>query len=153
MLTFDLTGRSWEREQEHPYFQNLVYFGSRDVARCYWEAELPLPGDDKVRIGVIMCGTESGPSIEEEKFCRELLADLDKTFERCRSGFANEFPKWSKAPMPTDWRIAFRLDGFQVPLNGDDTNGWELCYFVAPAGRYFTAVFEQGEVKHVEIDG
>jgi hypothetical protein len=55
--------------------------------------------------------------------------------------------------MPADWREAFKLDGFQIPVNGDASSDWELCYFVEPAGHYFTAIFHRGQVKHVAVDG
>ena len=29
LLTRDLTGKTWEREVNHPYFGRLVYFGSK----------------------------------------------------------------------------------------------------------------------------
>ena len=152
LLTRDLTGRTWQREASHPYFTNLIYFGSKDEQACYWEAEVQT-SDEARRVGVTMKGTPAGPTAAEEQFCRAALADLDALFEKCRSAFQTEFVKWTKQPMPADWRGTFKLDGFQIPINGDALSDWELCYFVEPAGHYFTAVFDKDRVKHVAVDG
>lgn len=153
LLTRDLTGRTWEKEATHPYFANLLYFGSKSEAKSYWEAELALPDDPGKRIGVTLTGTPAGPTEEEERFCRQTLTDPDNLFEKCRAAFEIELGKWVSAPMPTKWRDAFTLDGFQVPVGGDPLSAWEVCYFVNPARRYFTAVFENGRLKHVRVDG
>jgi hypothetical protein len=75
LLTRDLTGRTWQREASHPYFENLIYFGSKDVEACYWEAEVQT-SDEALRVGVTMKGTPAGPTAAEEQFCRAALADL-----------------------------------------------------------------------------
>lgn len=152
LLTFDLTGRTWTHKAEHPYFENLLYFGARKAEDRYWEAELPLP-DGSGRIGVTMTGTPEGPTPEEEAFCRKALADLDALFERCRSAFEPEYVNWTKTALPENWRETMSLDGFQVPRNGDESEDWELCYFVEPANHWFTAVFKDGRVTMVSVDG
>lgn len=151
-LSFDLTGRSWTREVDHPYFTNLVYFGFKDTTSSYWEAELFLPGSN-APIGVSMEGSEAGPTAEEEAFCRRLLADPGSVFSKCRELFEPEFQKWAKSPMPQSWRDAFRVDGFSVPRDGNQMNNWDICYFVEPAGHYFTAAFVGGEAVSVLVDG
>ena len=152
LLTRDLSGRSWTREATHPYFSRLTYFGFRDEEKGYWEAELQLP-DSERRIGVTMDGTKDGPTAEEEAFCRRTLSDVESLFEKCRTAFENTYLSWVKAPMPADWRAVMYLDGFAVPRDGDESNDWEVCYFVEPAGHYFTAVFRNGFVDHVSVDG
>lgn len=153
LLTRDLTGRTWTREQEHSYFGKLTYFGSKNPTDCYWEAELPLSGATDEQIGITMAGTQDGPTLEEQHFCKVAISDMDGLFAKCRSAFEVEFQQRTQTPIPQDWRMAFKLDGFQVPSRGDPDEPWEVCYFVAPAKHYFTAVFERGEVKHVLVDG
>jgi hypothetical protein len=150
LLTRDLTGRTWQREVDHPYFQKLTYFGSKTPADCYWEAELPR---GSTMVGVNMSGTPDGPTFEEEAFCRRTLSDLDGLFARCREAFEPEFQRWAKRPLPADWFSEFTLDGFQVPVRGDLSEPWEVCYFVEAAGHYFTAVLEGGQVQYVNVDG
>ena len=152
LLTRDLTGRSWSREATHPYFENLVYFGFKDEQKCYWESELLLP-NGQGRIGVTMQGTKNGPTEAEVAFCRRTLSDLDGLFAKCRKAFEATYEPWVKAPMPADWRSVMTLDGFWIPRDGDESNDWEVCYFVEPAQHYFTAVFRNGRVERVDVDG
>jgi hypothetical protein len=91
LLNRDLTGRTWEEEHAHPYFENLIYFGSKKPAQGYWEAEVALEEGKNGRIGVTMTGERTGPTAEEVSFCQSIMADLDSVFERCREAFAPEF--------------------------------------------------------------
>jgi hypothetical protein len=74
-------------------------------------------------------------------------------FEKCRPAFEKPYLSWVKAPMPGNWRAVMYLDGFAVPHRGDESNDWEVCYFVEPAGHYFAAVFRNESVDHVAVDG
>ena len=150
LLSKDLTGKTWQREVAHPYFHNLIYFGSKVESDCYWEAELPMDGE---MVGVNMTGTSEGPTSEEEAFCRRVLSDPEALFAKCREAFEPEFQRWAKRPLPAAWKGEFKLDGFQVLMNGDSSEAWEVCYFVESAGHYFTAVFEGGRVECVNVDG
>ena len=62
-------------------------------------------------------------------------------------------PKWTKEPFPSDWRLSFTLDGFSVPRHGDVDGKWDVCYFAAPTGHFFTAQFDGGRVTRVVVDG
>lgn len=151
-LTRDLSGRTWEIRKSHPYFGEMIYYGSKDPEACYWEAELDVPGQPK-RIGVAMRGTEDGPEPSEEAFCKELLADVDALFEKCQLAFEPVFARWTKQPFPAVWREAFVLDGIDIPAGGQPNGEWCIYYFVEPAGHYFTALFESGKVTDVLVDG
>lgn len=151
-LNRDLSGKTWERRESHPYFGEMIYFGSKDSGNCYWEAEVVVPGQSKTA-GITMRGTSAGPTQSEETFCRAALSDVDALFRNCVEVFEPEFIKWAKQPFPSDWRQAFILDGFDVPADGKSTEPWGLCYFVEPAGHYFTAQFVDGKVSNVLVDG
>jgi len=151
-LTRDLTGRSWVREQVHPYFGNMNYVGFKEPGKSYWEAEILLPGTLD-RIGVTMPGTHEGPTREEEEFCRKSVADLDGLFEFCRAVFEPTFVAWVKKEIPADWQKAFKLDGFEIPREGRIENPWEVTYYVEPAGHSFTAMFEHGVAVRAVVDG
>lgn len=154
VLNADLTGRSSQEEIGHPYFEQLVYFGHRDASKCYWEAELQVPGSKDHRISVTMNGTAQGPDPAAEAFCRAQLADLDGLFLRCRPVFEPEFASWARQPsFPSAWRTAFRLDGFTVPARGDEHAVWDATFSLESAGRYFTAFFESGVARRVQVDG
>ena len=148
----DLTGKTWVSRQNHPYFGAIVYFGSQDPAQGYWEAEVAVPGMEKI-IGVTMKGTAEGPEPSEEAFCRTALSDPDALFEKCRSAFLPVFTTWAKQTLPKDWRQSFVLDGFDIPVDGNPSMPWSVCYFVEPAGHYFTAEFVDGKVTNVRVDG
>ncbi|MCR6479830.1 hypothetical protein NU688_26990 [Variovorax sp. ZS18.2.2] len=154
VLNADLTGRSSHKEVGHPYFEQLVYFAHRDTSKCYWEAELQVPGSDDRRISVTMNGTAQGPDPAAEAFCRAQLADLDGLFLRCRPVFEPEFVSWAtQQPFPSAWRTAFQLDGFTVPAHGDVRAAWDATFLFESAGRYFTAFFESGTARRVQVDG
>jgi hypothetical protein len=151
LLNRDLTGQTWEREVTHPYFGPIMYLGHVDSTKSYWEAELTHPTLTE-KFSVTLKGTSEGPEPSEELFCRAVLADLDKLFFKCRDAFQHEFPTWAKGPFPSEWRKVFVLDGLSVPLHGDANAAWDVCYFVEPAGHYFTAKFESDRVVQVLID-
>ena len=153
VLTRDLSGRTWVRESSHPYFPKLVRFGSKEQDEGYWEAELPMSGTRESRVSATMKGTPEGPTEQEVQFCKSVVADPNALFERCREAFAPEFAKWAKRPCPAEWREAFSLDGLEVPTNGDPSASWHVCYFVEPAGHYFTAEFSGAQVQRVAVDG
>jgi len=150
-LNTDLTGKTWEKEVEHSYFKQLFYFGHKNPSKCYWEAELESPEGDN--ISIIMIGTPESPTTKEEEFCRVLMSDLDSLFEKCRPVFESEYLSWVKQPLPFEWKTVFKLDGFNIPLNGDAKNKWEVIYYVKPIGHYFTAIFEQGKAVGAYTDG
>lgn len=152
VLNADLTGRSWHKEVVHPYFQSLTYFGHKDPTKCYWEAELTIPGSQD-RVGVTMQGTSQGPTAAEEAFCRSVLADLDRLFQICRPAFEPEFSSWTKQSLPSEWRAAFKLEGFSVPSRGEPIEKWEVTYLVESAGHSFTALIESGKAQGVQVDG
>lgn len=152
VLNRDLTGKTWEVRKTHPYFGEMVYFGSKDPAACYWEAGLAAPNQSEP-ISVTMRGTQAGPEPSEEAFCKAVLSDVDTLFKRCQTAFEPIFAMWTKQPFPSAWRDGFTLDGFEVPPEGNADGQWHVCYFVEPTGRYFTAHFLKGEVSDVQVDG
>jgi hypothetical protein len=85
--------------QDHPYFGEMVYFGSKDP------------------------GTQAGPEASEEAFCKAVLSDVETLFKRCQTAFEPIFAKWTKQPFPSAWRDGFTLDGFEVPPEGNAGSG------------------------------
>jgi hypothetical protein len=151
-LNRDFTGRSWERTQEHPYFEKMTYFGDKDQTKCYWEAGLSHDSLEN-SFTVILIGTPTGPTDKEEAFCRRTISDLDALFESCRSAIEPVFEQWAKKKMPLNWKESFILDGLHVPKDGDLKAPWEVCYFAEPTGHYFIVKFDNGNVKNVAVDG
>jgi len=100
-----------------------------------------------------MQGTSQGPTAAEEAFCRSVLADLDRLFQICRPAFEPEFSSWTKQSLPSEWRAAFKLEGFSVPSRGEPIEKWEVTYLVESAGHSFTALIESGKAQGVQVDG
>jgi hypothetical protein len=151
-LNRDFTGRTWTLEREHPYFGRMIRFGSRTPGASYWEAELALQGFAKP-FSITFQGTEDGPENSELAFCRNLITGIDETYAKCTAAFAASFAKLEIGPLPSNWREAFQLNGFSVPIHGDPTQIWEICFAIVQASRFFTAKFESGVATQVVVDG
>ena len=151
LVNRDVTGKTFTREANHPYFGRIIYFGSTDPSKGYWEAELR--SADGRPVGVTVDGTLDGPEPEEVVFCQSVLGNLDALFARCRESFEKEYSAWAEGPFPSKWQGTFLLDGISLPRHGDPARSWSVCYFVEPAGHYFTAEFESGQVQRVVVDG
>jgi hypothetical protein len=132
---------------DHPYFGRLTFMTGE-----YWEGELVVPGVPK-RVGLVVPAPESGPTDEQEAFCRSLVGDLDALFERCRPLFEPDFEAWAERPFPSAWREDFSLVGLGLPARGDETEPWDVGYFVDAANHYFTAHFEGGRPSYLTVDG
>ena len=117
-----------------------------------WEGELTVPGSPE-KLGLVIPARETGPSERHVALCRALLDDLDGLFERCRPVFAADFEVWAGKALPSDWRTDFALVGLGLPSDGDETQPWDVCYFVDAANHYFTAHFEDGRASYLTVDG
>lgn len=122
------------------------------MAGGYWEGELVVPSLPE-KVGLIVPAPATGPSLEQEEFCRTVLADLDGLFARCRPVFEGDFEQWTAKAFPSDWRNEFLLVGLELPENGDAARPWDVCYFVDAANHYFTAYFEAGRASYLTVDG
>ena len=132
---------------EHPFFGRLTL-----MPGGYWEGELVVPGAAE-KVGLVVPAPPAGPSEEQERFCRSLIGDLDALFRRCRPVFEDDFEEWTGMAFPSDWREEFSLVGLGLPLSGDESRPWDVCYFVDAANHYFTAYFEDGRPSYLTVDG
>ena len=132
---------------EHPYFGRLTFMPGE-----YWEGELVLPGEPE-RVGLVIPAPATGPDEAQADFCMELLSDLDALFERCRPLFEGDFEQWAEKAFPRGWRDEFSLSGLGLPPRGDETEPWDVGYFVDAANHYFTAHFEGGRASYLTVDG
>ena len=132
---------------DHPYFGRLTFMPGE-----YWEGELGVPGAPEP-VGLVVPAPATGPQAAQADFCRELLADQDALFERCRPLFEGDFETWAEKPFPAEWRDDFTLTGLGLPARGDEREPWDVGYFVDAANHYFTAHFEQGRPRYLTVDG
>jgi hypothetical protein len=132
---------------DHPYFGRLTFMRGE-----YWEGELEVPGSPEP-VGLVVPAPAAGPDEAQAEFCRNLLADQDALFERCRPLVEDEFERWAEKPFPAAWRDEFTLTGLGLPARGDEREPWDVGYFVDAANHYFTAHAEQGRPSYLTVDG
>ena len=118
----------------------------------YWEGELHVPGLPEP-VGLVVPAPETGPEEAQVAFCKTHLADLDALFERCRPLFEPDFEEWTQKAFPRAWRDDFLLVGLGLPARGDESEPWDVGYFVDAANHYFTAYFEDGRPSYLTVDG
>jgi hypothetical protein len=117
----DLTGRTWERQVEHPYFTSLVYFGARDVKSAYWEAQVPSDGGGFL---AYLRSPAEGPSPVEVEFCRTIAGAPAQLSARCAPLIAGET---GRTVNPADLRI----ESIELPEGGDERGEWEVTFDLA----------------------
>jgi len=113
--------------QDHPYFGEMVYFGSKDP------------------------GTQAGPEASEEAFCKAVLSDVETLFKRCQTAFEPIFAKWTKQPFPSAWRDGFTLDGLKFRLKA--TRAVARLLLRRTHGPLLHGTFPQRGSIHVQVDG
>ena len=147
----DITAPVETLELTDGFFGKVSYFGTKGQAG-HWEAELLQPKSADKFIVVIPAGKD----VSLEPYARlmaNLIKDMDGMFTRCQQAFEIEWHKWVNEPFPARWRETFILNCITLPGNASLDDNWSLCYFVNPAERYFTALFNAGKVSKVIVDG
>jgi hypothetical protein len=152
-LNKDILGKSWEKEETHPFFGDVVLFQFKDSKKDYWECEVECDGAP-VSIGVDV-PEDKRLTDKHVEFARQILSDLDATFELARTILCLEFETNYDRVFPEDWREVFRFVGFQIPIDGQRENDWELTFesVIDPHHHHFTCYFENGQPARVSVDG
>jgi hypothetical protein len=153
LLNRDLTGRSWEEEAIHPYFGKIVLFAFGDSDKSYWEAELDFEGE---QIWIALNAPDKcKPTESQVIFVKNILENPDQAFAKAAPILVQEFETWHKEPFPEHWRSAFKLVGMTIPMDGNESEAWELSYdsLKDPTGHQFTCYFERGKPSHASVDG
>jgi hypothetical protein len=139
------------KEALHPILGKLLLIKGKHGA--YWEAETTVFGNP--------CGLaietkgEALPSDAQLGFYLQIIDDLDAAFARAAPLLVPQYEEWTGLPFPAEWRSAFRFVGMKIPLEGRDTNPWNLSFdcLTDKAGHMFTCYFEHGRPSYVTIDG
>lgn len=146
LLTFDITGRTWVKQVSHPYFRNLIHFGSRKSEQAYWEAEVIAP--DGKPVEVLMNASESASLVEEQRFCERLMGELDSLWNRCRPVIEADAKTWPEVDKDIADRLSgARLASVDVPIGGDSRMPWEACYFLVGIDHYVRVLVANEGVK------
>ena len=135
----------------HLVFGKMLLFQAKKGA--YWEAE-PMLAGEPFSVAIETTG-DAPPSDAQVHFYELLTSDPDATFARAKSLLVPEYEEWMKAPFPANWRTAFKFVGMSVPMDGDESNAWDLSFdcLTDKSGHMFTCYFEEGQAKYVTIDG
>ncbi len=152
-LNKDLTGNTWSSEASHPYFGEMTYYGFKKNSNGYWESEVEFEGD---YISIIINSEEEIlPMSKHEEFAKSIFADLDAVFIKIKPLMFSILEDWKEIEITDDWPKVFKLTGFDVPLNADSINDWEISFecLIDPDGHYFTCQFEKGIPTGVSVDG
>jgi len=94
------------------------------------------------------------PTEQQVRFYQEITGDEQAMYERVRARLSAEHEKMHRKIVPSDWRLAFKLAGIGVPLDGDILNPWDIAYeCLTDRTRFlYTCYFEDGVLSHVSVD-
>src|SRR5688572_8685428 len=95
------------RTIDHPIFGKATLIETKSGA--YWEAE-PQLGGGTVAVGIETISGED-PTPEQERFYRDITADLTAAFNRAAPALVPRYTEWVGQPFPPDWRHAFKFVG------------------------------------------
>ena len=126
LLNRDLTGKTWEVEASHPYFGDIVYFGSRDSDKGYWECELEVDGEP-LFVGINSASQEL-PNDEHVLFVQDILANPAQTFDLVAPFLIPTYKEVTGSDLPESWQDVLKLESLFVPQDCNRDNAWELSY-------------------------
>lgn len=142
---------------DHPFFDRLWLWPENQHTR--WEAEKDFEAE-------YFCATvgmhaednyesesEPAPTDRELAFCKQILADPQSLFMRCRVALEKGWREWFQESPPDDLMSQFKLEGFGVPVAGNEERRWSVVYFCDKAAHYFCIAFDGGSAQLETIDG
>ena len=134
---------------DHPAFGAILLCRGKNGP--YWMHDAY--EDDELAISIETRG-DSPPSDDQVAFFERIVNDPGQVFARAAHLMAPRYFDYFAAPLPSNWRDAFRLGGLGVPLDGVETNNWDVTFesFANGSGFLFTCYFEQGNPVHVSVD-
>ena len=143
----------------HPVFGELQFTGrrTRPDGPVYgiWKVTYPPAGITHPVSIELPSGAwpDKMPPEDELMQVKALLDDLDGIFERCRPEVAALYERVVEAPMPADWRAAFRLDSLRLPDEEEADSTLDVAYWCEAALHWFVVQFEGTKVLGVEMEG
>ena len=110
-------------------------------------------GDDELSIS-IQTREDSPPTEQQVEFFERIINDQDQVFSRVARLIEPRYYDFFRTSLPANWREAFKLCGIGVPLDGSETNDWDVTFesLVDNTGFLFTCYFELGFPVHVTVD-
>ncbi len=156
LLTQPRGWRTVRRTVPDPVFGTLQFVGRRSRPDGHvdgvWQVTYP-PAGISQPISVSFPTGADVPAPEDVATLRTLLDDLDGIFARCRSELGAEYETTVQAPMPAEWRTAFRLDSITLADTEDPESELDVTYWCENALHWFTVSFRGDTVTYVSMDG
>lgn len=134
---------------EHEIFGLLSL--KKGKAGPYWLHEDD--SDDDFAISIDTVGGAE-PTESQVNFYRDVVFDIDATYDRVSKYLALEHQKMHRKPVAADWRQTFQIGGIHIPLDGNRLLPWEITFecLTDRTGFLYTCHFEIDEIVHVSID-
>ena len=118
----------------------------------YWLHEVP-KGMSGLTISICTRAGEL-PTKDQVRFFEAIVSNEEATYARVGARLNSEHEKMHHKGVPADWRLAFKLSGITVPLDGDALTPWDITYKCLTDGTLYlyTCYFDKGAVDHVSVD-
>src|SRR6476661_2692220 len=148
--------RNVRRTVPDPLLGTLVYVGQRTrpdgPVNGIWQVTYPKAGVTQP-LSVSFPTGDKDPAAEDVATLKGVLDDLDGVFARCRAEVSAQYEQTVEAPMPPEWRDAFRLDSIQLADPEDPDSELDVSYWCEAALHWFTVSFHENTVTYVSMDG
>lgn len=128
-----------------------VLWLEKGKAGPYWLHEANAGGEWAISIDTI---GDAIPTESQVNFYRDVVVDIDATYDRVSKYLALEHQKMHRKPVAADWRQTFRLGGIHVPLDGNRLLPWEITFecLTDRTGFLYSCHFENDKLVHLSID-
>lgn len=134
---------------QHPVFGKISL--EQGKSGPYWAHEAY--DDNELAISIETRG-DLPPTDRQVEFFQRIVRNTDKIFAMTADLIAPRYEGFFRAQIPSDWREALRLCSVGVPLEGAETNDWDVTFesLTNNSGFLFTCYFEKGAPSHVSVD-
>lgn len=149
-LLSSLFGSSPPVTLAHPVFGALTL--DRGAGVPCWVHEV-YEGEEGLAISIDTRNSEE-PTQGQVEFFERITSDLDRAVQPLLPQLAVSHEEMHGKALPSDWRLAFKLAGMRVPLDGDANFDWDIAFeCLTDNSRFlYTCYFEEGRLVHVSID-
>jgi len=133
----------------HPVFGELLL--EHGAYGPYWLHEAL--SDSDLAISIDTTGNEA-PTDNQVTFYRQIVGDENAAYRLVEAALASEHEKIQGKNVAIDWKMAFRLVGIGVPLDGAMSNRWNVTFeCLTDSCRFlYTCYFESGVLARIGVD-
>jgi hypothetical protein len=134
---------------EHPVFGSITLDKGKDG--WYWMHDAYDDGEIAVSIDTL---DGVPPTDSQCDFYSKITLNPDAAFALAAPLVVSRYEEFFRRPFPQQWRLALRLCGLGVPLDGVETNPWDISFecLTDNTGHIFTCYFINGQPSHASLD-